>query len=214
MSAPSTAERILDTARTLFNRHGYAGTAQAAIASAAGLTQGNLTYHFPAKRDLAVALRGEARAAIRARDESYVPGDVCADYVRHVAFSMDLVWRYRFLLRDRAQLVGPGIEPGASHEMVADLERLDGLIHRFADDGLLRRGLDVDLDVLARSLWIVSRYWLDHLDEFERVDVATWGDYERGVAQHRAILDPCLTAAGRRRLDSAFDELSHERRAS
>ncbi|MEM9514984.1 MAG: TetR family transcriptional regulator [Actinomycetota bacterium] len=210
----STAERILDTARTLFNQRGYAATTQAAIASAAGLTQGNLTYHFPAKRDLAIALRDEARREFRARDDSYVRGDVCADYVRHVAFSMDLVWRYRFLLRDRAQLAGPGIEPGASPEMVADLARLDGLIHRFADDGLLRRGLGVDLDVLARSLWIVSRYWLDHLDEFDHVEVITWGHYERGIEQHRAILDPCLTAAGRRRLDEAFDELSHERRAS
>ncbi|MEM8620431.1 MAG: TetR family transcriptional regulator [Actinomycetota bacterium] len=214
MPSSSTSARILETARQLFNRRGYAATTQAAIAAAAGLTQGNLTYHFPAKRDLALALLDLARSEIQERDRAYVPGDVCADYVRHVAFSMDLVWRYRFLLRDRAQLVGPGIEPGASPEMVADLARLDSLIHRFADAGLLRRGLGVDLDVLTRSLWIVSRYWLDHLDEFDHVDDVTWGHFERGIAQHRAMLDPCLTATGQRRLDDAFRALTQERRAS
>ncbi|MEO1055345.1 MAG: TetR family transcriptional regulator [Actinomycetota bacterium] len=214
MSTSSTPERILETARKLFNQRGFAATTQAAIAAEAGLTQGNLTYHFPAKRDLALALRDMARAEIHERDDAYVPGDVCGDYVRHVAFSMDLVWRYRFLLRDRAQLAGPGIEPGASPEMVADLARLDALIHRFADEGLLRRGLGVDLDVLARSLWIVSRYWLDHLDEFDGVDTITWDHFERGIAQHRAMLSPCLTAAGQRRLDDAFAVLATERRAS
>lgn len=214
MPSATTAQRILESARELFNRHGYAATTQARIAAEVGITQGNLTYHFPTKRDLAVALRDEARAAVEARDAAFVPGDVCADYVQHVTFSMDLVWRYRFLLRDRSQLVGPGFGPGASAVMIADLERLDGLIHRFDDEGLLRRRLGVELGVLARSLWIVSRYWLDHVDEFEHVGDMEWSHYERGIEHHRAVLTPCLTAEGRRRLDDAFARISLERRAS
>ena len=55
MTATPTRQRILDTALELFNRHGYAATSLAAIAAAAGIRQGNLTYHFPTKLDLVAA---------------------------------------------------------------------------------------------------------------------------------------------------------------
>lgn len=214
MTSTPTRERILATALDLFNRHGYAATSLAAIASAAGIRQGNLTYHFPAKLDLVIALRDEARSALRAREAGGVTADACVDYVRHVTSSMDVVWRYRFLLRDRAQFVGLDLPPGAPPELAADLRRLEGLIVRFRDEGLMRRGLDVDLMVLARSLWVVSRYWLDHLDEFEAVGDITWTHCARGIEHHRAILDPCLTTVGRRRLDRAFHAAEQQWQAS
>ena len=214
MTATPTRQRILDTALELFNRHGYAATSLAAIAAAAGIRQGNLTYHFPAKLDLVVAVRDDVTAVLRAREAAGSTADVCADYVQHVNSSMEIVWRCRFLLRDRAQFVGMEIPPGAPPELVADLRRLEGLIARFGEEGLLRASLDVDLTVLARSLWVVSRYWLDHLDEFEEVGDITWSHCARGIEHHRAILDPCLTAEGRRRLDHAFRAVERQRLAS
>ena len=214
MPTPTTPDLILEAARLLFNEHGYAATTQSSIAAEVGIAQGNLTYHFPAKRDLVVALRDEASALVGERAATHQPSDVCTDYAAHVAFMMDLVWRYRFLLRDRAQLVEAGLEPGASPQMVADLARLTGLVRRFDEEGLVRRGAGVDLDSLARSLWIVARYWLDHVDEFEHIDSAHWEHFERGLAQHRAVLAPCLTAQGRRRLDEAFAQIPEQRRGS
>ena len=52
MNAIPPRRRLLDAALELFNRNGYAATSQAEIAGAAGIRQGNLTYHFPAKLDL------------------------------------------------------------------------------------------------------------------------------------------------------------------
>ena len=57
MNAIPPRRRILDAALELFNRNGYAATSQAEIAGAAGIRQGNLTYHFPAKLDVVEALR-------------------------------------------------------------------------------------------------------------------------------------------------------------
>jgi len=181
---------------------------RAASGAAAGIRQGNLTYHFPAKLDLVKALRDEARAVLSRREALGPTDDVCTDYVHHVTSSMELVWRYRFLLRDRAQLVDTDLPRSAPPELAADLARLERLIERFRDDGLLRRSLDVDLRVFARSLWVVSRYWLDHLDEFEHVGETEWSHHARGIEHHRAVLDPCLTADGRRRLDDAFRRAS------
>jgi AcrR family transcriptional regulator len=214
MNATPTRQRILDAALELFNRNGYASTSQAEIAAAAGIRQGNLTYHFPTKIELVAALRDEGRVMLAHREVQGTTNDVCADYVHHVTSSMELVWRYRFLLRDRAQFGDVDFPRGAPPELAADLARLEQLIERFRADGLLRRNLDVDLTVLARSLWIVSRYWLDHLDEFEQVDEIEWAHHARGIEHHRAILDPCLTADGRRRLDAAFERAAQDRLAS
>ncbi len=54
------------------------------------------------------------------------------------------------------------------------------------------------LRVLARALWIVSRYWMDHLRELEGLEHVTWADQERGVQHHFAVLLPYLPAAARR----------------
>ena len=208
MNAIPPRRRILDAALELFNRNGYAATSQAEIAGAAGIRQGNLTYHFPAKLDLVDALRDEARAVLSHRDAVGETDDACTDYVQHVTSSMELAWRYRFLLRDRAQLGNTELPRGAPPVLAADLARLEGLIERFRDEGLLRRTLEVDLAVLARSLWVISRYWFDHLDEFEHIGEIEWPHHARGIEHHRAVLAPCLTAAGRRRLDGAFERAS------
>jgi hypothetical protein len=57
--------------------------------------------------------------------------------------------------------------------------------------------------VLARSLWIVSRYWMDHLRELDGLEQVTWADQERGLQHHFAVLLPCLTASAKRDLKSA-----------
>jgi hypothetical protein len=60
-----------------------------------------------------------------------------------------------------------------------------------------------DLRVLARTLWIVSRYWMDRLREFEGLERVTSADQERGVRHHFAVLPPYLIAPARRDLESA-----------
>ncbi|MEZ5219380.1 MAG: TetR/AcrR family transcriptional regulator [Ilumatobacteraceae bacterium] len=124
--------------------------------------------------------------------------------MEHALTSMRLVWRYRFLLRDRAELADGTSRRVVPVELAADLDRLRGLVERLVTDGHFRRSVDVDVAVLSRSLWIVSRYWLDHLDEFGQLDEAARAPLVRGIAHHRAVLDPYLTADARRRLDDAF----------
>jgi AcrR family transcriptional regulator len=47
---------ILDRALDLFNRHGIEGVGMRELARALDLSPGNLTYHFPKKEDILVAL--------------------------------------------------------------------------------------------------------------------------------------------------------------
>lgn len=54
--ASNTRTRILDTSVNLFNAQGVAGTSANDIAFSLGISPGNLTYHFPRKRDIVIAV--------------------------------------------------------------------------------------------------------------------------------------------------------------
>jgi len=200
----TTPQRVLEASRRLFIRKGYAATSLAEIAAEAGISQGNLTYHFPSKQDLATGILEDARRRMQARRAAYSPGPVADDYVEHLQFAMTLTWDYRFALRDRAQFMDEADEAQPVAEMAADFEELSSLLQRMKAEGFFRRDLAVGLPALARSLWIVSRYWLDHLGEFEGIRTVTWHEQERGIEQHLTLLAPCLTATARRSLDDAL----------
>ncbi len=48
----NTKQKILDTARTLFNSYGYNSVSLRDIANTVGISEGNLTYHFKKKENL------------------------------------------------------------------------------------------------------------------------------------------------------------------
>ncbi len=204
----ATRDRILDASRHCFNNKSYAATTLAEIAADVGIAQGNLSYHFRTKRDLVIALEAQAREGVRAHRANYRRGAVADDYVEGLLFSMNHAWENRFLLRDYAQFTDDPNVLRLDPDMAADLEELHEFLRRMKKEDLLRRDLRVELRVLARSLWIVSRYWMDHLRESEGLDRVTWADQERGVQHHFAVLLPYLTASARREFESSLLRVS------
>jgi len=199
---PPTADRILEAGRQLFNSKGYAATSLNDIAAAVGISKGNLSYHFPTKLDLAVRLRDYTRRLAQERRQHHQPGAIADDYVEHLLFAMDITWNNRFLLRDSDQL--SGLDDGRSAELAADFAELHGLITRIEQAGMFRAQAVSDLSTLTRSLWIVSRYWMDYLRESEGRQEICWADQERGIQHHFAILLPCLTATARKQFEAAL----------
>ena len=204
-AAKSTPDRIAEAGRWLFNAKGYAATSLHEIAAEVGISQGNLTYHFPTKRDLAARIEADARAIARARRDNFRPGNIADDYVEHVLFAMNALWSYRFLFRDRTQYASGIDARNPESEMMADYEELYALLKRIEAEDMFRRGVVEDLTVLARSIWIVGRYWMDYLNEFEGRKEIAWNDQERGIEQHYSLLRPYLTASANREFKAAFD---------
>ncbi|MCP5043430.1 MAG: TetR/AcrR family transcriptional regulator [bacterium] len=212
MSEPSTTrERILEASRQLFNRQGYANTTIANIAAEVGIAEGNLWYHFRTKRELASELEVQVRQAVRAIRDAYPSGSsVADDYVAAVLFSMSHKWAYRFLLRDQLDLSKDRSPIRRDPDMTADFDAARDALDRMKKEGMFRRDLSVDLDVLAQSLWIVSRYWTEYLQEHEGLEDIEWTDQQRGFEHHFAVLFPYLTAAARRSLEAALLRVSGE----
>ena len=211
MANGSTRQRILDASRELFNEQGYASTTLAEIAAAVGIAEGNLWYHFRTKLDLVAGLEEQLRLAARERRAAYPSGaPVADDYVESLLFSMNQKWAYRFLLRDYLQFGGDRKPIQLDPDMVADFDMLQEALRRMEKEGMFRRDLPVDVPLLSRALWMVSRYWTEYLQEHEGLDTITWEDQRRGFEAHFAVLLPYLTADSRRALESALHRITGE----
>ncbi len=57
-----TIDKIIVSAREIFSEDGHAALSLRKVAENAGIAVGNLTYHFPTKRSLLIAMIEEARA--------------------------------------------------------------------------------------------------------------------------------------------------------
>ncbi|MEM9084729.1 MAG: TetR/AcrR family transcriptional regulator [Pseudomonadota bacterium] len=189
----STKDRIVEAGRKLFNAKGYGETSLSQIAAEVGISQGNLTYHFPAKRELALRIQQDAKSSAAAHKRTDLTGSVAEDYIEHLLSGMDLTWQYRFLFRDRAQFIADQMDVDPNAALIADFEELHTLIRRIDKEGLLIEDPSRNLRELTRSLWIVSRYWMNYLSEIEGHEEIIWRDQERGVKQHFAVLAPNLT---------------------
>ncbi|MEP2987753.1 MAG: TetR/AcrR family transcriptional regulator [Parasphingorhabdus sp.] len=201
-----TADRILEASRKAFNAKGYAATSVTEIATSLDMSQGNLTYHFPAKHDLAMALEDDVLSSMKDHRASKKNGTLAEDYIDHLLFGMQLTWHYRFLLRDRVQYAGGPVGQRPDSELTADYEGLIALLKRIDKEGLFVRDRGQSIEVLSRSLWIVSRYWVDYLRELEGLEQVSWADQKRGIEHHLAVLFPYLEASARREFKEALDK--------
>lgn len=201
-----TADRILEASRKAFNERGYAGTSVTEIAAALGMSQGNLTYHFPTKRDLAMALEDDVLMLMKHQRSNKNQGALADDYIDHLLFGMKLTWRYRFLLRDRIHYAGKPVGQRQDSELTGDYEDLVVLLERIDQEGYFLEDKANDIEVLSRSLWIVSRYWVDYLRELEGLEQVSWTDQKRGILHHLSVLFPFLKASARREFQAALDQ--------
>lgn len=145
-----TDERVLAAAAALLRRNGVAGTSIRAIAEAAGVLPGSVTYRYPTKEALVVALMERAVA------------DISAQVLDAIAASEDPLERLRLATRAHLRVLLRGDD--AVHVLLFDWQRLssetrarlsserhryesiwDGLIYAAAASGQLVSGLDLSL---------------------------------------------------------------------
>lgn len=197
-----TRERILETTRQLWNERGFTAVSVADLSAALGMSNGNLSYHFPAKRDLVLALWDRAEKAhldlVRAWDPETALDDL-PGWIRALASEM---WRHRFLYRDAPHLFATAPELGARARGTLILEgrrQFQAGIEALVEAGQL----SIEPGALPRLVttgWILVRHWIDYLVEARGVRRIRRSHVDELVAQYLALLRPYLTPAARRRL--------------
>lgn len=100
-----TRSKILKTAIDLFNRHGVQGVSLEQIAAKAGISRGNLTYHFKRKQDVVLGsltvLEEQMRLALAPAPRVTTPQSG-AEYMIHI---VEALWNFRFFFNDLSHLL-------------------------------------------------------------------------------------------------------------
>lgn len=105
MPKQSTATKILDTARKLFNEQGVESVSVAQIAEQIGISTGNLTYHFAKKKDMVAAHTETLERSILEILENFPYSGSAEEFFNsHVAL-FKTIWEYRFLYNGTTYLM-------------------------------------------------------------------------------------------------------------
>ena len=194
-----TRDRILKAALQLFNERGEAHVSLAQIAARLDISEGNLWYHFRTKRDLIAALFAELEERID-RNLSREPasaGSQLADFGEYARQSFRDIWDYRFLYRRRFD---PDEESELAQRGAALAERAHRYTERILGEMVARKlfaATPQEIADLAANAWIISRYWVDYLQERHGMVRISEADIQAGVRQLFALYRPYLTEAAR-----------------
>jgi len=204
----ATRDKILATSRQLWNERGFADVTVAEIAARVGISTGNLSYHFPTKRELVEAVWDEAERRHLDLAITWRPETVLADFPVWIRSLCRVMWEYRFLYRDGVQLVATApalLRRGRETVVQVGREQLRACLATLADGGHLRTDID-ELPPVATNCWIVLRYWIDFLVEAREVRRIERGHVAELVAQFAALVHPHLTPAAWRSLQANLGE--------
>src|SRR3954451_23208441 len=141
-----TKERIVEAAIRLFNERGTAVSTNH-IAEEAGISPGNLYYHFRNKEEIIRAIFGRMMAAWEATFE--LPPDrapTLTDVRGMLEETYSVLWEYRFFYREFVALLRRDPELGRSYREVREsgLANTEFLLGTFVTSGILREPEDPD----------------------------------------------------------------------
>ncbi len=186
-----TKDKILETARNLFNEKGTRHVTTNHIAEAVGISPGNLYYHFRNKEDIIRAIFEQLTAhgleqyghVLRA----YPPGTL-ESMEQTFTMIQEFNWRYRFFKRELTALTmqDPQLKTRFHEVNRMQLAVIGQSLSQAMQQGLLRQLTEKDLALLTEEVWLVTLFWLNYLEVGgEEINEQTLG---RGNAILRNIL--------------------------
>lgn len=162
-----TRDRILNAAIALFNAHGTAAVSTNHIAEAAGISPGNLYYHFRNKEEI---IRAAFERLYDAWDTELVMSDDDAptldDLVGLVRINFDIMSRYQFVYRELVPLLRHDPQLAARHRAIRQrgFEGFQDAFAMFTKAGILRAASHDEIIRQAELCWLVSEFWLASLE--------------------------------------------------
>ena len=167
MTSLKTQEKIKSKAISLFNEFGTGNISIGRIASEAGISRGNLQYHYADKQELIRAIYQDIAKEVLSNWE----GDDKQPTVKHMAEmfvrQFDYVWRYRFLYREMVSLIRADTQL-ALQVRANRSRRIEAVVKFFkalVKNKVLKkpRG-DESLRYLVMMTWIFCDNWLNFVE--------------------------------------------------
>jgi AcrR family transcriptional regulator len=167
----------------LFNTHGTAEVTTNHIAKAAGISPGNLYYHYRNKAEIIRALFErlfDTWDVIFTLDDTRPP--TLEDLERLVRSNFETLWAYRFAYRELVALLRQDeLLKGRFLEVRGrGFQGFSELFQQFRAAGVLPAVIgDSVVEEIAELCWLISEFWLPYLEVSGREVDPAWR--ERGV---------------------------------
>ena len=191
-----TRDKIINTAIQLFNEQGTKAVSTNHIASAIGISPGNLYYHFRNKEDIIRAIFEQMDAYGLEQYQiilnKYWPGTIDAMEQTFIMIQ-EFNWRYRFFKRELTTLImnDPLLEEGFHSTNRQMLDMIRYTIDCGIANGSIKVMNDTKKGSFADAIWLVALFWLNYLEVGgEVVNELT---LRRGSDVLRTVLQPYLT---------------------
>lgn len=164
-----TRDKIINTAIRLFNEQGTKAISTNHIATATGISPGNLYYHFRNKEDI-------IRAIFEQMDEygveqyqlilnKYPPGTMEA--LEHTFIMIQKYnWRYRFFKRELTALIMN--DPLLKQRFHTTNSQMRDIIRYTIDGGITNGSIKSmsagEKEHFIDAIWLVALFWLNYLE--------------------------------------------------
>jgi len=196
----TTRQRILDTARRLFNAEGLARVGVRDVARAAEISAGNLSYHFATKDDLVAALVGELHDANQRQIFAALPADFSLVMLYRAAMlAMRNMVHYRFILLSYVDAVATSAELTALEKKLAArrFRRHEEMLALLVGNGFIGRAATARSQRIYEQSSFISSGWL------AAARLRGWSD-ERAIPHFArlgcGLLEPWCTPKGARQM--------------
>ena len=189
-----TKEKTLQAAIHLFNQQGTAKVTTNHIAKKAGISPGNLYYHYQDKahiiREIYEQMLKEWEPAYARVEEKTVSFEALKQFIEE---NFQLLWRYRFFNREMIALLHADQTLFDRHITISRqrFQRQCSLLQKAMQDGLLRfPDPTIHPDEVLTIIWIIANHFLNHLESMgQQVDQK---DFATGAELVMTVLVPYL----------------------
>ena len=159
-----TKEKIKTAAVALFNRHETLTVTTNHIAKEAGISPGNLYYHYKNKEEILIEIYQEMSAIFEGYN-SFTHVAQSDNPLKELSKMFDLYgelfWHYRFLMRDATVLmrVYPELKRMFLERQNRRIVQIEGLLNGLLEKNILANIPSDEISLRARLHWFISAYW-------------------------------------------------------
>lgn len=192
----TTRNKIIDTAISLFNEQGTKAVTTNHIATACGISPGNLYYHFRNKEDIIRAIFEQMDAygmeqymIIMERHPAGTPEALTATF----RMIQEYNWRYRFFKRELTALIMH--DPLLKERFHSTNTQMREVVRHTIEGGIANGRIKLmdqaEKEHLADAIWLVALFWLNYLEVGgEEVNESS---LQRGNDVLKTVIQPYLT---------------------
>lgn len=203
----STKEKIKLAALELFNEGDSLSVTTNHIAKAAGISPGNLYYHYRNKEEIIRELFLDMKTALNS--ESDFEGVITSDNPVYSLFEMfvshgAIFWKYRYFRRDVTVLIRLDEELKALWTEVQNtkIEQIYHLIKSLTEQGIFVEKCDADIRLEAKHSWFISAYWQAFSSTLSELTPELME--EGKTIMTRLVVTPNLTEKGKKLLEECI----------